>query len=184
MGTVPTVATFTAGGVVTSTWLNTVKSATDFLLSPPAAFVFHSASITLSHATYAVIPMGGEAYEVVQAGDSEMHSTSTNNSRVYVRTSGKWQISAQLGFAVNSAGDRLLNVRKNAAGSIGGGVSLYVGTTAPLTGQLTTAITPTLTVDLVAGDYVELFGRQNSGGNLATSTGAEYTFLQLRWVGV
>lgn len=179
MGTIPTVATISAGAVVTSTYLNSLKAAVDFWALTPRCYAYQTSTSSPATSTGTVLPMQAEVFDIVQSGDSPMHDNSTNNSRVYVRTSGKYIISGQVTFANNSTGIRQAYVRLNAAGSPGGGSQLTLANAPALTAVPTSVPIPTVTVPLTAGDYIELFGWQNSGGSLATVAGQGSTFLSL-----
>lgn len=104
----------------------------------------------------------------------------SNNSRLTVPSgsglAGLYSIRASVTFPANSTGFRRIQIRKNAAGSSTGGT--LIGTTHLPT--LTTASTATTVVYgrdayLTAGDYVEVFALQDSGGSLTTTTAEAYT---------
>jgi hypothetical protein len=97
---------------------------------------------------------------------NSVHSTATNPSRftVPVGLGGKWRISYKVCFAANATGVRISFLRKNGVDDthniIGSAVFM------PPNGTLNTTNTTTITENLVAGDYVELFIYQTSGGAL------------------
>lgn len=184
MGTVPTFPSFAAGEIPTAAKLNLMKAAVDFTQTPPQCYAHQaSATTTLTNNVYTLVSLDGELFDIVQSGDSPSHDLVTTNSRIYVRTAGKYEISGQLMFAANTTGARNGNIRMNAAGVNTGGSSLYTGTTTPVTGTVTALPLPQLVLPFLAGDYIELFGFQNSGGGLATVAGQGNTFLRMRWVG-
>lgn len=180
MGTIPTISTFTAGAVLTAAQLNGIKSAIDFWALTPRCYAYATGTITLTTATYTVVPLGAEVFDIVQSGDSPSHDNTTNNSRIYARTSGKYQISGQVTYAANATGARYIVIKKNAAGAIGSGTDLYSKATAAASTS-TSVDAATIEVDLTAGDYIEMFGYQSSGGNLNvnTSSGAADSFLRM-----
>ena len=69
------------------------------------------------------------------------------------------------------------------AGAGGGGTLLYQAIQSPVTGNATSVPIIPVEVDLTAGDYVEMFAYQTSGGALSVDTGQAATFLRMRLVG-
>ena len=93
------------------------------------------------------------------------HSTSTNTSRITIPTGlgGDYLIAAHLVFASNATGNRQLVLWKN-----GAGLELIGVTNSAISG-ITTRLSFTVALPLVAGDYLEIAAFQNSGGNLNVS---------------
>lgn len=183
MGTVPTIATFSPG-VLTAAYLNTIKAFSDFMLSPPQCEAFHSTLVSLTNNTFILIPLQSENFDNVQSGDTPMHDNATNNSRIVARTAGKLEITGQLGITSNATGIRSVDVRLNAAGSPVGGTSLVSPQVPALNGFTTTVPLPPKAVQMAAGDYIEIFGFQNSGGAINSATGSNTSFLRLKWIGI
>ena len=185
MGTIPTISTFTAGAVLTATQLNTMKAASDFWALTPRAYVYQSSvtSIANSAASWTLLPMQAEVFDIVQSGDSPMHDTTTDPSRIYIRTTGKYEINGQVQIVLNSAGYRAAQVRLNAAGSGSGGTQVALNVVDASSAALVSLPIPTVEVALTDGDYVELFAQQNSGGALNTIVGAGVTFLRVKLSG-
>jgi hypothetical protein len=119
------------------------------------ARVYNSADIVLATAANTALTFNSERYD-----SDTLHSTSSNTSRLTVPYDGYYLIGGSVRFAANATGSR--------------SISLVVSNTSSIAGQNTdnlgAATTVQLTVvaayQLVAGDYVELFASQNSGGNL------------------
>lgn len=128
---------------------------------PVGASAYNSTNQTLTSATGALITFNSEHYDT-----SSIHSTSSNTGRLTAPVAGYYLISYVGEFASNATGFRQILIAKNAAGVYGAGTSLAaarstgVGSDAPI-------VQVTHTVLLAAGDYVEAFAYQNSGGNLA-----------------
>lgn len=104
-----------------------------------------------------------------------IHSTSTNTSRFTVPASnvggdGWYLASAQVEFASNTTGIRLIDVYKN------GTTRLAYHDNLPCTGGNATALQVTWQGALAAGDYIEFRVFQDSGGNLNTVAGVAHTF--------
>jgi hypothetical protein len=91
----------------------------------------------------------------------EMHSTTVNPERVVVPVAGRYQIKSKLTFTSNATGYRRLRLYKNGSG----GTLLASNSCSAVNGDVTT-LNLNETVDLVAGDYVQVNGFQNSGGSL------------------
>ncbi|HEY1179930.1 MAG TPA: hypothetical protein VGF17_27555 [Phytomonospora sp.] len=168
MGTIPTIPSFVAGAVLTAAQLNQINAVSDFWAAPPRCHAEHTTIVSLPNATYTLIPLQSETFDVVQVGDAGMHDLVVNNSRIYARTAGKYRISGQLVFAANATGVRIATVRLNAAGLIGGGTGLLSTNQNALSSGTTAVPLPPDTFTLAAGDYVEMFGYQNSGAALNT----------------
>ena len=185
MGTIPTIPTFTAGAILTAAQMNNIKAANDFWALTPRAYVYQSSvtSVANSAASWTLLPMQAEVFDIVQSGDSPMHDTTTDPSRVYIRTTGKYEINGQVQIVLNSAGYRAAQVRLNAAGSGSGGTQLALNVVDASSAALVSLPIPTVEYDLTAGDYVEMFAQQNSGGALNTIVGAGVTFLRVKLTG-
>jgi hypothetical protein len=94
-----------------------------------------------------------------------IHDPSTNNTRLTIPTGlgGVWRFTATVAYAGNNTGDRLAQWIKN--GTI---LSSYYGTQVSnaAAAGLRTAVTTTVELNLVAGDYIEVNAFQTSGGAL------------------
>ena len=185
MGTIPTITTFTAGAVLTATQMNNMKAVADFWALTPRAYVYQSSvtSVANSAASWTLLPMQAEVFDIVQSGDSPMHDTTTDPSRIYIRTTGKYEINGQVQIVLNSAGYRAAQVRLNAAGSGSGGTQLALNVVDASSAALVSLPIPTVEVSLTAGDYVEAFAQQNSGGALNTIVGSGVSFLRVKLSG-
>ncbi len=115
--------------------------------------VTRSTNLSIAHAIETYIDFDVESYD-----NDSMHE-STNPSRITINTSGKYLVTGQVLFNTNGAGDRRLALVKNR-------VSVEAETRVlPVTGTQTTVII-IRELELLAGDYIELRARQNSGGAL------------------
>ena len=108
-----------------------------------------------------------------------------NKSRLGAQTgqTGLYSINASVTFPFNATGIRRIQIRKNAAGSASGGTligTIHIPTVT--TSGVTTTVMYSRDAYLTAGDYVEVFVLQNSGGSLTTSTGEAYTSFSLHMV--
>ena len=108
------------------------------------------------------------------------HSTSSNTSRMTIPTgkTGYYFINCVLTYDGNSSGQRDVYVYKN-------GTSILVNTTFSGQGSTVWGITATTTAYLTAGDYLELYGYQDSGVSLNTypSSNGQRVFFDLVYLG-
>lgn len=182
MGTIPAWPDFTAGELVTAAKLDEIKAAGDFWALPPQCFAYRSGALTISTSNvWQIVPFDAEIFDIVQSGDSPMHDNSTNSARIYIRTSGKYEISGACEFFANATGARTAKINLNSGGSESGGTMLVTQTQGSAgAGIITSVSVPTVTVPLDAGDYVEMFVRQISGGSLGVTPGRAQTWMQVK----
>lgn len=180
MATVPVPRTYVASENLTATILNGttgIKGALDFLLSPPRCYVYQTAVTNMpTSGTAALMLFDTELYDT-----DTMHSTSTNTGRITANATGLYRVSGVIGFASNATGYRQVNVRKNAAGAAGGGTSIAVVRVAA-TPTIQAEVPFSVDVQLTAGDYIEVFATNTSGGALDSVAGQANTFVSAIWV--
>jgi hypothetical protein len=101
--------------------------------------------------------------------------TAAEPSRLTAPEDGLYVVHVQVGFAANATGYREIELRRN--GSAVGRVRAQTMTNA-------LAIQPTLSKDLPmkAGEYVEVYVRQNSGATIQAVSGVSWSALQMRKV--
>jgi len=150
----------------------------NFLLQPPRAFAYRSAALTLTTAVWTLVPLDAEIYDPYS---TPMHDNSTNPSRMIAPETGLYVVNLKIGFSANATGNRLMELRKNAAGSQVAGTLVTTQATAGIATN-SIFINETVEVQLNATDYVELFAQQGSGGNLGLTVGSAQTILQMRFV--
>jgi hypothetical protein len=133
---------------------------TQFIDSPtqPRAHVYNSAAISLANATETVLTFDTELFDV-----GAMHSTSSNTGRLTVPTGGDglYLFIAQAQFAASATGDRWLRLYKNGSLVTGLGEAIVQPNAADTTRMQVLGLET-----LAATDYVEVKGRQSSGGAL------------------
>jgi hypothetical protein len=164
MGTIPVPPTFTAGQLLTSAELTAITAVQDFWASPPQCQAYNSAAVNTTTGVTLTVPLDSESYDVVQSGDTAMHDNVTNNSRIYCRTAGKYQVDGYLSFQSNATGLRRLDITMNGLPQ--------VQATSPAVSGASTNIQAGKTLVLAVGDYVELLAFQTSGGTLALNSSA------------
>jgi hypothetical protein len=90
------------------------------------------------------------------------HDNSTNNSRITIPSgkAGKYLLTAQISFAANATGVRVVKIFKN------GSILMLPSVIAPAPATDFTVINNTTLVNASVGDYFEVFALQSSGGAL------------------
>lgn len=180
--TIPEGRAWTAGEKITAAKLLDITNAINFLANPIACHAYRLAAFNVPNNAFTVVSLDAEDYDNAGAGQPAMHSTSTDPTRIVIQETGRYLVQAAGGFASNATGVRGIQVRLNAAGSAAGGVPLFTSHVVPPTG-VSTFISDLRAVGLTAGDYVELFLFQSSGGSLAGNPGVRDTYLRVLFEG-
>ena len=110
-------------------------------------------TLTTSGTIYS-IPLNQESYDT-----HGFHSNTTNPERFTCQKAGTYVITGQVSFAANATGNRDTLIRVNGTDYVG-----QMRLPAAATGS--TSVPVTAIVKLALNDYVELCGRQYSGGSL------------------
>lgn len=157
--------------------VNTAETPVPVEFVVPQAKAWASTLTGMANSVTTVINLASESWD----STGTMHDTAVNNSRIVAPVDGRYLILASLGFAANAVGRRICQVRLNAAGSGVGGVPICEENhAASPTG--TPVVGAKVEYELVAGDYVEMFGNQTSGGALNDTAEEHQTFLSIRWM--
>lgn len=131
-----------------------------------AAKAYHTAGVTLNNGSYTAIALNANAFDT--AG---IHSTTVNTTRLVAPVAGKYVVCGSLRYAGNSAGSyRAIQLAKNQVTFASCWAAANV---APLTSHITDI------VDMLPGDYIEMYGYQDSGGSLATLAGQDAIFVSM-----
>jgi hypothetical protein len=135
--------------------------------------VSNTATFSIANNTSTVLTFDTELYDT-----DSFHSTSTNTSRITIPSgkSGYYQTKGSLRFAPDGTGVRTLSFRVN--GNNEGLLSEYKGDA-----NSTDIDTGVITFYLNAGDYIEVFAFQNSGGALTLYARREEFPLQVTFLG-
>lgn len=135
--------------------------------------VYMSADQTLTNNTLTALTFNTEYFDT-----DSFHSTSVNTSRFTVPSgkAGKYHINGFVWWSATSTGIRNAEVYKN-------GSAISYGS--QIGAVTTTAISNTLSyiTDLAVGDYIEIFGYQNSGGNANVGGGTLSTQITFQYLG-
>lgn len=149
----------------------------------PRAHVRRNAALNLANGTWTAVGYDTTVAEV-GAGAAAMHDPTGSPdpaSRVVVPEAGLYRLHGSARFAIGGGGFRGAQLRKNAGGNVASGsYLLHVLRTPSGNYDIVNSI---VEADLLAGDYVELFAYQSSGGVLALDVGDPfYNFLHVRKV--
>jgi hypothetical protein len=130
----------------------------------PTVRAFNAANVTVPNLTFVPVPLNSERFDA-----SGMHRTDVDTSRLTVTTPGIYLITGNVTWANNTTGARELNIRKN-----GGAIVARAVQPSDPTINTTDQIVTT-TVQLAAGDFVELVARHNAGAPLTITAAAEFS---------
>lgn len=174
MGTIATPPTFGANGNVPTTYLNQMRDILNALLNPPICEVIQTVAQSIPNAGTALL------WDTEIVDTDGMHSTTTNTSRVTIQTPGRYLLGGAVCFTANATGRRGSWWSVNGV-ALSGGEAIYAS---PSAGNPTTSARMRA-IYLNAGDYLELFAFQDSGGALATSVafGQQQASMTARWIG-
>jgi hypothetical protein len=177
----PTLDLFVASEFATSTKLNELWTAIGFGLAtgsnPKGVFVgYQTTTQTLATSTWAAINLQNELVDTING-----HSTVSNISRYAPGISGTYRCRGIVAFAGSAAGTRHAIIRVNGATVDGWAPELIQNNFGA--GVVTVATDAYVQVN-GSTDYLELYGWQDSGGNLATARVASqwYSWLAVEWV--
>lgn len=178
MATVPTPFHFTANTVPTAANLNAgIENALTFLLDPPRASLYRSTALSLTTATWTQVTFDSESWD-----NDAMHSNVTFTARLNFTTAGRYLLMVNAWFDANSTGSRGVNLTKNGAGTRSASNTILSDAVLPAATVGETCVSVTVERSFAAGDYVELFTYQNSGGALNLGGGTNKTTLAARRV--
>jgi hypothetical protein len=169
----PVLRTWTAGEVPLGQYLNSLRDALAYLLSPPQCEVYQAVTQNIGSAA---TPASGNAITFdSEVMDSDgMHSTTTNTTRVVAPLADEYDIVGGVSFAGNGTG------RRGGQWAING--ALVANTLTFHSSGSTSALSVPMRSTrqfFNAGDYVELWAAQDSGSTLATGTGPNGSYLGL-----
>jgi len=158
------------------------------LLDGPAVQAVRTANQNITNSTWTTVNFNAtDAYDT-----DTMHDTVTNNSRVTFTHAGLYRIWANVAFAAAAAGTMLSMIQLNSGGAVNSANVTLAGDSKSGASSLNTFMTPTATYKATAGDYMELFVQQNSGGTIAilgsasllnASIGLAPCFFGAEWIG-
>jgi len=150
--------------------------------APAAAASFKGVSLydtgstqSISNATDTAVTFNAEGFDT-----DAFHSTSTNTSRVTIPAGmgGYYLVTCGSLWASNATGRRQTFVLKNGANDVVAKAGTIAGSSAGIIGSYGSAV-----VNLTAGDYIELFVQQSSGGSLDVYKRQEDSIFTVTYLG-
>lgn len=160
----------------TTALITALQASTAVPAAPPIAKMMNSGGQSIPNNTSTALTWNTEAFDTVNG-----HSTSSNTSRYTCQTGydGYYKLVASVAWTANATGARRVSFAVNGTGVDGS--ALNSAGAATLLG-----INTETTVQLAAGDYVEVFVLQTSGGALTLVTGGagntNQSWFELQWV--
>lgn len=151
-----------------------VRDVLNWLLDDyPRVHAWDSSGFSIPNSVSTLIPFNSETYDT-----DNMHDVTTNNSRITFQTTGLYRVEYLLtiNLATYSALD--LNIRQGANGAAGGGTSIR---TQGFSQQTPTILFP-FQQYFTAGQYVEAFVQQTSGGARTLSGTSQGTRVYAQWL--
>jgi hypothetical protein len=148
-----TSATLTAAQLNTQLRDNMLYLSTD----KPIWYVSNSVAQSTATATQTAITYDTEAID-----NANLHSTTTNTSRITFATTGKYLAGVQFNFASNATGYRQASFYYNGVATGAQVMQL------PVTGVVTSIVLTTI-LSVTASSYLETFALQTSGGALTVT---------------
>ena len=141
--------------------------------------VTDTANTSVNTATWQQLTWATEEYDT-----GLFHSTTTNTSRMTVPTGfgGVYNVTASVTWTASSGSALFLQVRKNGAASTAPSLVASMTNFGSLFANGDPVIQLNGQLRLVAGDYLELYTAQNSGGALALKGTTQAHRFGLTWV--
>ncbi len=131
-----------------------------------------NATFDLTNATEAAVPFAG-----TDDFDTDgFHDPASNNTRMTIPAGmgGKYLIGGFIAYTANTTGDRWVKVRKGGATDLS-----YQRQSSVDDAASATIVNISAVADLAAGEYVELFAYQDSGGATVDATSAAFWIVKL-----
>jgi hypothetical protein len=135
------------------------------------ASVYKTSNQAVTTATTTTITWNAESFDT-----NGFHDNSVNNERMTIPAgyAGKYAITGLISWGSSANGYRVSEIFKNGS---------YAGFTWSGAMQGYYAVTVIKILDLAVGDYIEIKGYQNSGGNLNAAGGDGESYFQIQFLG-
>jgi hypothetical protein len=159
------------GDLMDETWYDDhFKGNLEFLYGPPAARVYNSANISISHSATTALTFDSERYDT-----DDLHSTSSNTGRLTAPVDGKYLITGHIRWDSSGYGERQLVIKANGT---------YIARTNADSTSNAEQMSVATVYELSAGDYVTLGVFQSSGGALnVLAEGNHSPEFAMHWLG-
>lgn len=153
-----TVHTPSSGGIPPVAWGSDIRANLELLSKMPGCSVRRSTALAVVTSTITDVPFTASDVRDTDA----YHDTSTNPNRMTVPTGlgGVYRLTAYIDWAANATGFRQMGY------TINGGTAVTRQAINTTLAGIPTQTGFTVEVPLNAGDYITVWGFQNSGGNL------------------
>jgi hypothetical protein len=176
---VPSQGTVAVGDKITaSLWNDDVRDAVNFLISPPRVKVYKTANQSIGSSGWACLTWDAEAFD-----SDTMHSNTTANSRITFTTAGTYLITFNAMWANNSTGLRNHTIEKNGNTTQGNGTAIIEPFAIAPVAATHSGANISVIASFVAGDWIQAFVWQNSGGALNLSGVSEsHSTLSANWI--
>jgi hypothetical protein len=175
---IPTIKHYTFGEDLGSTEM-------EVGVADPLTFLYNRPRCNAVRTSNLSIGTGGDpkliTLEAETIDNDSMYDSATNPSRITFQTTGAYMIGAQLAYASNATGRREVQIRLGAAGSGTGGTRLCRGVGQTTAGDVVLSCQRMITAGV--GNYIELFGFQDSGGALNVVGGNDMSFMWAYQIG-
>lgn len=152
-------------GLKAYNWLETHKADKVHLGTNPVCKVYNNANQSIANNAATVLAFNSEFYDT-----DTMHDPVTNNSRITIKTAGKYRVSANVNWNSNVTGRRALELKVNGTTII---ASTVINPQAD--GVYSTGMSVSTTRQFAVNDYIEVITTQGSGGALDVLYFAEYS---------
>ena len=164
------------GGYPRGEQLEEMLDRIQFLSDPPRAQLRQTAAQTFgTSGLFAALLFDAEDWDTYGG-----HSTTTNTSRYTCQVAGIYQFSGKVSWNGSATGRRASKWMKNGSDVAGNQMAIIATSASDVQHPAVT-----MQISLVVGDYVELYGFQESGGSLATNvaSSAQHPLMTVRWIG-
>ena len=174
-----TVQVLTTADPVTLSWLETIAANDNYFNDPPRVKVYRNAAYGITTATNTMVAWNAEEWDT-----DTMHSTSVNTTRLTATTAGRYHVQCRIvfdGHATATIGRRVKLWKNGNAGT------LCDADIDPAPSSAYSRTFVSTTVQMAAGDYVEVEVYQDSGGDLSVIGAAlgtsERSWFEMTWQG-
>ena len=163
----------TAGQVYTASAHNVIVTDVNNLIVPASAGVYNTGNVSLNNTTFTRLSFTTAAW------DTDSMKGAGTVTGLSITTTGLYLVTAYKLFDTNATGTRALLIDVGTSSSV---TSARGATTGQPTNASYADVTISMVVSLTAGDTLQLFGWQNSGGALNV-LGASNRLFTATWIG-